>query len=83
MLGEPLNNTFGDALLAVEEKDEADLEDMDDPIVPDEDILRRATPVGVLNVVRVVLSTRFPPALLVGVDEADDDDSLKKLRNIK
>jgi hypothetical protein len=41
-------------------------------------ILRRATPVGVLNVVSVVLSTKFPPALLPGDDDADDDESLFK-----
>ena len=45
-------------------------------VEPAEVILRRATPVGVLNVVSVVLSTRFPPALLEGEEEEDDEDNL-------
>ena len=72
LAGDPFNSEFCDDLFPVDELGPADLELIEPAAV----MLRRATPVGVLNVVRVVLSTRLPPVLLPGDDEADDEDSL-------
>ena len=73
LAGDPFSNEFCDALFPdIDELGPADLEFEE----PADVMLRRATPVGVLNVVKVVLSTKFPTALLPGDDDADDEESL-------
>ena len=78
-MGEPFSNKFCDDLLPDADRDGPVVADLDvEPIDDNEDILLRATPVGVLKVVSVVLSTNVPPAAFEGEDDAEVDDNLQR-----
>ena len=77
-VGEPFSSKFCDDLLPDVAGDEPVAADLDvEPMDANEDILLRATPVGVLKVVNVVLSTSVPPVAFEGEDDAEVDDNLQ------